>query len=106
MRLHGDHAGDDSKKGAGQVKKVIRWPAKFQRPVRGEYCMTAGAAGGVVVVGVYRSVRERWRFSASFYLDGATAILSGYAHTMASAKRCAHRDMMFLLKRAGVKGVF
>lgn len=88
------------------MKKVIRWPAKFRKTVRGEYCMSAPVADGVVTVGVYRSMRERWRFSASFYFDGATTILSGYAHTMAAAKRCAHRDMVFLLKRAGVKGAF
>lgn len=106
MCLHGDHAGEDSKEGAGQVKKVIRWPAKFQRLVRGSYEMVATVDGEPVSVGLAKLSRDRWAFNVVGGSLGEHSFLYGYAHTMAAAKRCAHRDMMFLLKRAGVKGVF
>lgn len=106
MCLHGDHVGEDSKEGAGQVKKAIRWPAAVRKVKRGEYIMSANVGGEGVAVGVRCSVYGRWLFSVIFSSGDAIMNLYGYAHTMASAKRCAHRDMMFLLKRAGVKGVF
>lgn len=88
------------------MKKVIRWPANFFRHGPGAYFMADTVYGCAVAVSVDRHVYGRWEFVVRVVVDGAPSRLQGYTHTMAAAKRCAHRDMMFLLKRAGVKGVF
>jgi len=88
------------------VKKVIRWPDRFCKAKRGAYIMAQYVGSAGVAVGVKRGVYGRWLFSVLVESSDGEANLHGYAHTMAAAKRCAHRDMMFLLERAGVKGGF
>lgn len=88
------------------MKKAIRWPAKFYKAERGKYAMIAEAGGRPVTASLARLFHDRWAFNVAEGPAGEMSFLRGYAHTMAAAKRCAHRDMVFLLERAGVKGAF